>query len=146
MPFKSAWYVEGQVIYTRVWGAITSEELHANILDVQQHYYEQSTQLFVHQLVDNRAVSQQLSGRDMVSAMPKTPHPRAGWSLIIGQVHPVARFLSDVAMQVIRLRFRFYKTPEEAIAFLKEADNTIDWDKADNSLFNAPLPEAEKKP
>src|ERR1041385_8305203 len=101
MPFQNSWYVAKHVIYTRSWGVVTTDELRDNVADVQR-LYEQSDRTMVHQLVDNRAVTQSLNARELSSAMPRKAHPKAGWSIIIGDINPIWRFLADVVMQILR--------------------------------------------
>jgi hypothetical protein len=60
-------------------------------------------------------------------------HPRTGWLLIIS-TNKAFTFITDVMLQITKVRHRHFQTLEEAIEFLKEVDSTIDWSQMDENV------------
>lgn len=135
MPHELSWLIEGEVIYNRNWGDGTLEETREIIREFRE-FLDQSDRPFIHFLIDNRDLTSSpslISSTKVVREEP--PHPRAGWLVSVQVSNPILHFFTDVTMQLTKQRYRSFHTLPEAIAFLKEADGTVSWDK---------LPEAFK--
>lgn len=135
MPYEITWLIEGEVIYNRNWGAGTIEETRAIIREFRA-LLELSDRPFVHYLVDNREVTSSPSLIESTKVVREEPqHPRAGWLIAVQVTNPVLHFFTDVTMQLTKQRYRSFRTIPEAVAFLMQVDDTVNWEK---------LPEAFK--
>ena len=59
--------------------------------------------------------------------------PSNGWSLTVGEKSPMVKFVSNLTRQLLRMRTHTFDTMEEAVAFLREVDSSIDWSKREAS-------------
>jgi hypothetical protein len=135
MPYKVAWYVPNQVVYARMWGDVNLEEFRAFVQEMTRITLE-STASQCHAIADTRAMTSKPGLPQMIAASKSSPTTnRAGWSLTIGEINPVAGLASHLITQMTHIRHRRFTTPEEALAFLKEMDVTIAWDEADKSVL-----------
>jgi hypothetical protein len=62
-------------------------------------------------------------------------HPAVGWIVLISS-NPVIHFLATVVTQITKSRYRSASSVEEAIPFLREQDQTIDWEQFDLQILN----------
>jgi len=133
MPHSMNWYVEGHIVYARFEGVVTIDEFREFMAKLFS-YFDQSPALLVHVIADNRRITRSLSIREIVSVVKK-PHEKMGWYIEVNtNINPV-RFISNIASQVFRIRNRTFATLDEATAFLKNQDQSIQWDKADTSVI-----------
>ena len=137
MPFESHWYVPRAVIYSRFTGATTEEDIvrHAQTLDA---LIAESDRPQVHVLVDSSAVTKPLPFTATIRAVRVTPsNERAGWVVTVGEQDPMIKFISDMARQIMKLRTRNFKTRDEALDFLKDIDDTVDWSQAHGDVLTS---------
>jgi hypothetical protein len=80
----------------------------------------------VHFLVD---VSQTRHAGNTVGGILKEMtflrHPRLGWSAFYGSSPAIIRMVTALVTQAARVRYRYFPTRAEAIAFLKEIDESL---------------------
>lgn len=141
MPHKVEWYIENQIIFTRFWGETTLREVleHGDELDA---YFDQSDRPLVHLITDASQVTKGITLKDAAQlAKEGHLHPKSGWSIMVGQKDMLVKFATNVARQLFKMRQRTFDTNEEALAFLKEIDVTIDWSKADPRVVET-MPES----
>lgn len=135
MPHKIIWVVDKRVLLTTFNGVITAEELSRFIADVRAEI-KQGTPL-VHHISNSLGMEKvQFSLKTLqtlTSAVKMTGE--LGWQVDINQ-NPMNKFFANLGGQFVRLRTRTFSTLDEAIAFLKDVDETLNaarWD------FNAPV-------
>lgn len=134
MPYVIDWHVENHIIYARHWGKATKEDLRSFILDIHR-FASQSDKVLVHTISDTSEVTENLTLKDTLEVVREVgAHPRIGWSITIGEKNIIEKFISSVARQLFKIRQRSFDSFEEAVAFLKEMDTTIDWDKANSAM------------
>lgn len=124
MPYKISWLVEKRVLYTEFEGVITSEEL-GNFITDMTSMMEEGTPL-VHHISNSlqlERVTFSLAGaRSMAGAFKLTK--MLGWQIDINQ-NQLNRMFADILSQFARVRSRTVLTYDDAIAFLKENDETL---------------------
>ncbi|HUN07752.1 MAG TPA: hypothetical protein PLQ56_14175 [Aggregatilineales bacterium] len=136
MPCKSTWYIENQVLFVHIWG---DTDLDDYISYFQQSYeaYDQSDAPVIHTIVDASGVNKQANLIDVQRALPKTRHPRSGWTVTVkdGPGSVMARFVMTMVSKVLNLHFRHFDTLDEALEFLRHIDPNLDWDQARQSVL-----------
>jgi hypothetical protein len=123
MKYHTHWYVENRVVITEHFHTVTIEE----VAQMDKEYVtllEQSDAALVHFLFDLR---QHDSVPDLktMSHMEFTKHPRFGWSIVVGHINPITRFLVSTVAQINKARFRSFTTMEDALHFLQEIDSSL---------------------
>lgn len=134
MPYDVTWYVEGRVVYSRMWGTITVDDFR-DYMTTLFGYFDNSNALLVHNLLDSRHVTVGLSLRQIVGVVRK-PHPRMGWNLEINPNAGTVRIITDMVTQLMGIRNHTFDNLEQALDFLKARDETIPWEKADSSVIS----------
>lgn len=85
----------------------------------------QTKQPFVHDIIDMRQMSKfPLNLREIVRATGLFGEPNLGWVILISD-NRVVRFLTEAVMQTYKTRFRAFGLESEAIAFLKQMDESL---------------------
>jgi hypothetical protein len=123
MKYRISWYLEGRVVLSEHFQAGTAED----VAQMDAEYLallEQSDAPLVHFIFD---MSQQDSVPDLktMANMQFTRHPRFGWSLVIGTLNPITRFLVSTVAQINKARFRSFTNREDALRFLQEMDSSL---------------------
>ncbi len=123
MKYQISWYVEGRVVLSEHLQAATLEDV-ARMDAEYLVLLEQSDAPLVHFIFD---MSQQDSVPDLktMSSMQFTKHPRFGWSLVVGHLNPITRFLVSTVAQINKARFRSFTHREDALRFLQEMDSSL---------------------
>lgn len=134
MGYSIGWVVEKRVLYSRVWGVHSAEDIVSS--DTELLRLKQEGIPLIHLIMDARdMVTMPTSLGNIQSSLKTIRDPAFGWVVPIGTTNPVTKFMGIMIAKMFRLRFRRVETLEESIAFLKEIDATIPWDKLDTTAF-----------
>jgi hypothetical protein len=126
MPSEASWYQDQRVIYWRVWGQITLEDI-AQINKDQQKLLSVGTAP-VHTISSIGDVDRFPTDlRQLKEALDGVNHPHLGWTLVVGPTTPLKRFVTMTVTQMIipDARLRMFNTMEEAVEFLRHVDETV---------------------
>ena len=134
MPYQLGWYIEGRVIYRRLWGSLTEDEF--------RDYFERCVDL----LDSGQAPIHLFINDGPLEHLPISPtlgkhnrqiirHRSLGWTISIGRPHEVIRLITLLPRKIMRLRWRWFDSPEPAKAFLKKLEPTLDWQHANEALL-----------
>ncbi|MEZ4670887.1 MAG: hypothetical protein R3E39_23535 [Anaerolineae bacterium] len=135
MPFTSAWYIENEIIYMQFSGAVTLDDMRASIIEANR-FIESSPRPVVHLLSDVGQVTKALNPKDSLAVARETkPHARAGWNIVLREKSVLIKVGVMVGSSVFKVPTKVCDTLEEAIAVLKKADTTLDWDRANSSVL-----------
>jgi hypothetical protein len=133
MPYRIDWFIPGRVIYRRLWGVVTEDDLRA--------YYKKFSDLLeagnapIHLIVnDGRLEQMPFKASLNTKHLQINRHPSLGWSISIGQLHFVLRWLTVLPRKLRLTRWQWFKTLEEAKNFLKKRDPTLNWQDANEAL------------
>ena len=122
MPYQQSWLVEKRIVYTRMYGYVTGEELLAQNEEMRA-FIQQSEQL-LHTI--NNATD--TTGTDMnLRDLQKTQFTNVdnlGWAIYVSP-SKMNRFFASVITQLSHKRGRQFATLEEALTFLQEMDDTL---------------------
>ncbi len=135
MPVKTQWYVPEAVIYTQFSGETSIEDMHQYIRDAYR-LSDLSNRSLVHVIADSSRVTKGVNIKEVMKTVSSVkPHPKAGWNITIGEKDKLIRFTTDVARQLLHLRTRSFNTIDEALAFLKDIDHSINWTAIDQMVL-----------
>ena len=135
MPFSVEWFVENQVIYSEMWGNMSLE-------DIRQHSIAciecmSQTTRFVHMIVDLKSMQTlPLNAIQLRRAGTVLDQPNMGWMVLIAEDRSYMYVVKLVMQMVTKTRTRVVSSLDEAIEFLREQDQTIDWSQAGDSAFS----------
>jgi len=63
-------------------------------------------------------------------------HPVLGYVLLINRQKPLVEFVATILGRFFGVKYKFFPTLDEAIAFLKAEDPSIDWSQLDESALS----------
>ena len=122
MPYAISWLVDKRVIYTRLYGFITGDELSAQREEMQPLIQDSDQLLYI--ITDaTDSTGTNLGLRDL----QKTQFADAtnlGWAVYISP-KKMDRFFASVITQLLKKRSREFATLEEGIRFLQSIDETL---------------------
>ena len=131
MPFSATWYIKDEIIYTRYWGVVSTEDLRNCLLETQA-LMEQSPRSIIHVISDVGDVTEPVPMKDTMQIVREIgPHPRAGWTVNIREKSNLIKMGAALGSSIFKLRFRAFSTLDQAIAHLKFFDSAISWDKVE---------------
>ncbi len=141
MPFSVDWYIPRRVLYMRVWGDITPEEIVHQ--DKQVLRFLNEGQQPVYLVGDDRHVRQtHLSVTNLRSVMKSVNHPALGATIMLGKTSPMATLLTRILFIGAGVRYQRVDTIEATLEVLRNLDSTLQWGEANPSVFsmdNEPL-------
>jgi hypothetical protein len=127
VPYTHWWEVDKHVLYVSYSGEITADELLTAMKEL-----EANGGPFVNIISDVTNVSRQPALPEIMTVMRQFERSEhMGWSINVGDSHGILRFTTNIAGQYLGQRMRSFDTVEEAMAFLREVDPSIEWDAED---------------
>lgn len=137
MPATISWYIENEIVYTHYTGGLTLTEFEEHISDAKD-MLESSPRDLVHIIADVGDVEEALPLPDVLKAIRNFGQfpANAGWFVILREKSLIVRLGFTMGTSLFKARTRAFNTMEETIAFLKEKDEAITWDKADESVLH----------
>jgi hypothetical protein len=126
MSFTVDWYIVGRVIKVQIAGDVTLSDIEA-ISQQLIVLLDAGTAPLVHVMGDLAAMQNyppNLKEMQRVS-QPHVSHPRTGWILMYGMTSPLVNFIASTILQLARIRTRMVSSEAEAIAFLREHDESL---------------------
>jgi hypothetical protein len=135
VPYDIGWYIENEIIYIRYSGVTTPDELRESLVMVQD-MIEGSHRSLVHVIGDVGEVTQAVPTKDTLGIVRQVgSHDRSGWNIILREQSVLVKMSAALGMSIFKTRNRMFDTLEEAEAFLKEMDTTLNWDRVDRSII-----------
>lgn len=122
MPFTISWLVEKRVVYTHMYGYMTSDDLHA-LKAVMEDYIHQSEQL-LHMINDATDTTGTDMGLRELQNMQYANAKNLGWAIYVNP-NKLHRFFASVVTQLTGKRGREFATLAEALHFLQEMDDGL---------------------
>jgi len=130
VPFRIDWLVEQHLVYINVHGTTTVEDLRAYD-EYALRVLDESPHPLVHTIYDY-SQEQIVPPLQETVKMKAGKHPNVGWVIFVNMqdimtrfIDIMTRFILSTASQVFRLRFRSFKTLEEALEFIQSVDSTL---------------------
>ncbi len=122
MPYEISWLVDKRVLYTRMYGFVTSEELNAQNKDIGE--YARHSELLLHTINDGISVTGTSMGLRDLQNTQFNDLGNLGWAIYVSP-SKMNRFFASVITQLSKKRGRQFSTLDEALKFLNEMDDTL---------------------
>lgn len=122
MPYTVSWLVEKRVLYTRMYGYITAEELRSQ-KTVVEDFIAQSEHL-LHMINDATDTTGTDMGLRDLQNMQYASAANLGWAIYVNP-NKLHRFFASVVTQLSGKRGREYATLSEGLRFLQDIDDTL---------------------
>lgn len=122
MPYKMSWLVDKRIIYTQMYGHVTSDEMAA--YNKEMETFVQQSELLVHTLTNATDTTGVDMGLRDLQNMSFTDIGNLGWAIYVSP-SKINRFFASVITQLSHKRGRQFATMEEALKFLHEMDDTL---------------------
>lgn len=134
MPYTVDWVIHKRVLYSRVWGQHTQDDMRQSDQDLKMFLADGIP--LIHLIMDAREMeSMPTSLGTIQSTISTIKDPAYGWVVAIGTTNPVTKFMGLMIAKLFRLRFRRVETLKDGLQFLSQMDQTLDWNTADTSVF-----------
>ncbi len=125
MSYEVSWLVDRRVLYVRLYGSHSSEEIRRLAAETRELCEEGLP--FVHIISDTtEQLRAEFKMQDILNMFRGAPPPiaKVGWSTYVS-LNPVNRFLFSITSQLTSGKHRAFVTLEDAIAFLQQVDHTL---------------------
>jgi hypothetical protein len=122
MPYKMSWLVDKRIIYTRMYGHVTSDEMAA--YNQEMETFVQHSELLVHTLTNATDTTGTDMGLRDLQNTSFSDVANLGWAIYVSP-SKINRFFASVITQLSHKRGRQFATLEEAFKFLHEMDDTL---------------------
>jgi len=122
MPYQLSWLVEKRVIYTRLYGLVTSEELSAQKEEMEPLIQSSDQLLYI--ITDGSDTTGTSMGLRDLQKTQFADAANLGWAVYISP-KKMDRFFASVITQLLKKRSREFATLEEGIRFLQSVDETL---------------------
>ena len=128
MPHRQSWLIKNQIVYVIFTGDMSSADVGDAFHDSARHVIE-STDAPIHFFHNWEEVTKfptSLSEVFKASRNTKAPIKKVGWVVAFGKNTKLFKFMGNIFFQLFSVRFRLFKTEEEAIDFLCQQDTRLD--------------------
>lgn len=126
MAHESAWLYPGRIIQIRYFDVVTRDDLGTQS-DTTQAMIA-AGEAPVHIIVDLISMTKMDVGlnelRQILSSKDHSTTAMVGWTLVLRH-NSLVQFFASMAIQLLKARFTFVDTLDEALAFLRERDATL---------------------
>lgn len=121
MPIELNWYYQGQVIFCKLEGQLTSSDI-AKSDRLMHELLDNGTRPQIHAIVDCHELK--LLPTSLLEWMRLTwpRHERMGWTATYGLDNPIYRVIAQTVRNWLAFRYHAAASQEEALAFLREVD------------------------
>ncbi len=135
MPYSVNWLIENEIIYARYSGATTAQEMRDCLMKTRA-MIEGSSRPLVHMISDVGDVTETVPLKESLPIIREIGSPaQAGWSITLREKSIFIKMGAAMGASIFKMRYRTFDTIEEALAHLKLVDQTLSWDKIDQSVL-----------
>lgn len=136
MAYHMSWYVDGQIIFTRLWGEQTHEDgnsVNQSLISLMDSSQSQHVYVIVESSGLKKSPPPNMSV--LSSTFSAFRHPKFSWFIAIGNVSTVNSIMGIMLGQLFNIKYRKLSDFDQAITFIKDRDTTINWSLADLSVL-----------
>ena len=140
MAYRIGWYIEGRIIFSKLWGTQSREDGTRVNYDLSKLLNSSDVEN-VYIIVDSGELenSPPPSMALLSSTFTALRHPNLSWFIAVGRVSMMNNIMGIMLGQLFRLKYRKIATIEQALDFIRSRDKTIDWSLADPTVINDKL-------
>lgn len=127
MPINVSWYIENRIIEVTFSGAVTVEEIEQGAKETMA-LFDQSDQAPIHVMHDYGDMTDFPKNIKLIAAVSRHSFAdeRRGWVVPHSIKQNLARFILVGASQLSRTKINVVNTHEQALAFLRQIDPTLE--------------------
>jgi hypothetical protein len=139
MPYQYDWFIDGQVLYTTLWGKQTLEELVVSNAEISA-LLDAAEGGLIHMLIDDSQLGELPASLFQIrKTLTYATHKNLGWAIVFGVkertlTSAVTDYLIATLAKLTRARYIRVKTFSEAIDHLKSVDASVQWDNVNPEL------------
>lgn len=123
MPYTLDWHTPNIIIFAKMTGKYTEEEMFACNESIRDNYLAVG-EAPVHLIIDITEITEYPRNLGVIQKASNIfqNHPSMGWMLLVGFSNPLTRFITNINLQIFGMHFRFSGTMEEALTALSKID------------------------
>ncbi len=139
MPYQHQWLIDGQVLYARLWGKQTLEELAMSNAEIVA-LLDAADGRLIHMLIDDSKLGELPASLFQIrKTLTYATHKNLGWAIVFGVkeytlTSAVTDYIIAMLAKLTRARYIRVKTFSEAIDHLKSMDTSVQWDRVNPEL------------
>ena len=123
MLYECHWYIDQRVLYQKVSGTVSVQDLAALQADGDPKI--QNGIRFVHVIVDATDVTHfPINLGDLNRVMHRSTSDNRGWTVIIAS-NRMLQVITSTLVQLAGMRVRIFSTLDAGLAFIKQQDSSI---------------------
>ncbi|MBZ0306618.1 MAG: hypothetical protein K8I82_11175 [Anaerolineae bacterium] len=131
MPSEVMWKIQSRVMFVYFSGHVVAKDL-VKARDFVHHYLRtDGAGKTVHIIADNTHVEKYGVGMDDIRKSILLPANSSGWVVVISPqnllIRTLTNFFTVLAQQISGGRYRYVESYEQAVAFLRELDATLNF-------------------
>lgn len=126
MAVENTWHIQDKVIYTRFYGDVLRSDLELINTEVPR-MLEAGSSEGMYWLIDCEEMGKPITDITALrESVAFAKHPNLRWTILFGyRNNRILTFMSSILAQIFGIRFRQHETRHEALAFLRELDETL---------------------
>ena len=128
MPFAMSWYVTNHVVYEKLSGFVSLEEI-VEVLRQGEQYQAQAGDQAVHFIADITELRALPMNIVQIRNIELKPPPQKGMTVVVSSpsysVNSVATFFGKLMRMALGFRFQMFSTIDEAYAYLQQVDPSL---------------------
>jgi len=128
MPVEIKWYIQDHVLIARYYGHVSAEDIHKQYLEGIRMSESVDTAL-VHMIADIADVTSFPKNVMEFQGSFGEKAKNAGWVVLVGE-NKMIRFLSSIISNLMKLRFAYVNTHDEAVEFITARDPFLSLEEA----------------
>lgn len=134
MPYSIDWYIPDEILFVQFSGEVTAEELRGCLKEAAE-MIEQSPRVLVHVFTDVGDVTKPVPPMESLGITREVGMPEnSGWQIILREKSVILKMGIAIGTSIMKMRTRTFNTIQEAEEFLRQVDNSLNWEKANTDL------------
>ena len=133
MPVKITWYIPERILLAIYSDDVTREDIYYQYQEGIKLCHSVETPL-VHMIVDTADVKSFPKSISDYKGTFGEKARNAGWVVLVGD-NKIARLLTTIVTNLMKLRFAYVNTVEEAIFYISERDKSFTYEEAISKTY-----------
>jgi len=122
MPINVSWMQPNRVVFVRFHGVVLLEDVKEQFRQTQACVNEGIAP--VHFFIDTADVEKYDLTLMQIRTLFPPQDPKIGWTVVYGQ-SKITRFFASIMLQLIKGKFHFVESYEEALTFIAHVDESL---------------------
>jgi hypothetical protein len=122
MPINVSWMYPSRVVFVRFYGIVLFQDVQEQFRETQRCIDEGAAP--VHFFIDTADVEKYDLSLMQIRSLFPPQDPKIGWTVVYGQ-SKVTQFFASILMQLVKGKFQFVESKDEALTFIAHQDATL---------------------